>query len=69
MVARPGERHVRRAIEEDEVVIVFDLGELFLENDVGRSLRVRLIFALEVHEDLKSRIEGVLAGFADYRRG
>jgi dTMP kinase len=24
---------------------------------------------LEVHEDLKSRIEGILAGFADHRRG
>jgi dTMP kinase len=24
---------------------------------------------LDVHEDLKSRIEGILAGFAEHRRG
>ena len=39
-----------RAVKEDEVVVALDLRELLLEDDVGRTLRVGLIFALEVDQ-------------------
>lgn len=48
--AAGGFQDVRRAIEEDEIVVVFDFGELLLEEDVGGAGGVGLEFVFEVDQ-------------------
>ncbi len=43
-------QNVRRTVEEDEVLVRLNLGELLVKHEVGRPLRFAIILVLEVDE-------------------